>query len=210
MAWNRLRFARTTEALRATTIYMLGEPIIPTDGANANRLFLGNGSTAGGRALAFKDEVSGTAPGAVIGSAYAQYTANADITTPIPIDDTIPQNTEGTQILTVTLTPSSTMSKVRVRFQAWATHTAVQNVIAALFVGTAADAVRADVKTVPIASGNVGLGFEFEHTPGITTPVTYAIRVGPFNGTMRLNGSPSGRNFGGAAAATLVAEEIKG
>lgn len=61
MAWNRLRFARTTEALRAVTTYMRGEPIIPTDGANANRLFIGDGAMVGGRAIAFKDELAATA-----------------------------------------------------------------------------------------------------------------------------------------------------
>src|SRR5215207_2152491 len=38
---------------------MLGEPVIPTNGANANRPFIGDGSTPGGRALACLSDVGG-------------------------------------------------------------------------------------------------------------------------------------------------------
>lgn len=60
MAWNRLRFARTTEALRAVTTYMRGEPIMPTDGANANKLFVGDGSTVGGNRVFMAGDTFGT------------------------------------------------------------------------------------------------------------------------------------------------------
>jgi hypothetical protein len=49
MTWKRQQLARTTEALRAATTYMFGEPIIPTDGAYAGRLFIGDGVTLGGK-----------------------------------------------------------------------------------------------------------------------------------------------------------------
>lgn len=58
MVWKRLRIARTTEALRAVTTYFLGEPVIPRDGPDVNRLFLGDGATPGGRALAFRNDLS--------------------------------------------------------------------------------------------------------------------------------------------------------
>ena len=53
------------------------------------------------------------AAGAVIDSAYAEYTSNTDISSAIPIDDTIPQSGEGVEILTVSITPKSTTNKLR-------------------------------------------------------------------------------------------------
>ena len=38
-------------------------------------------------------------PGSIIQTAYAEYPANANLTVVIPSDDTIPQWTEGTEIL---------------------------------------------------------------------------------------------------------------
>jgi hypothetical protein len=48
--------------------------------------------------------------------ACAEYSANADLTMVIPSDDTIPQSTEGTEILTATITLKSTNSRVRAYF----------------------------------------------------------------------------------------------
>ena len=54
------------------------------------------------------DSLAPTSPsGSIINSAYGEYTANADLTATIPADDTIPQNTEGTEIVTATITPTS-------------------------------------------------------------------------------------------------------
>jgi hypothetical protein len=54
--------------------------------------------------------------GSVIQTSYAEYTANSNLTAVIPVDDTIPQNTEGTEILTATITPKFATSLILVRF----------------------------------------------------------------------------------------------
>jgi hypothetical protein len=149
-------------------------------------------------------------PGAVVQSAYAEYTANADLSAAIPLDDTIPQITEGTQILSAAITPSSTTSKIRARFQCqFIDNTAARNAMAALFLNSRTDALR----TAFSSSGGAGFAqvitLEHEHIPGATTAQTYSIRVGPQGGTIRLNGTGTARLFGGSSAATLVLEEIK-
>jgi hypothetical protein len=149
--------------------------------------------------------------------AYAEYTANADLTTAIPIDDTIPQNTEGTEIVTAAVTLKRASSRVRVRFQTFGRCVSGagddnRNWTAALFVDSTADALAAVAGG--IANDNSGTSvvastvLEFEHAPGSVGPFTYKIRVGPASGnTLRLNGTSS-RFYGGAAKATLVAEEV--
>jgi len=150
------------------------------------------------------------APAVAPNSAYAEYTTNADITTAIPIDDTIPQVGEGTQILSIVLSPSSVTSKVRIRFRGSAsTSLAVNNWVAALFVNGATDAVRSDYVTIDTTNYERPVMFEFEHTPGSTSAQTYTVRVGPQSNTLRLNGNPTSRLFGGTMAATIVGEEIR-
>lgn len=146
------------------------------------------------------------AVGSVINSTYAEYTTNANLSAAIPQDDTIPQNTEGTQILSASITPSSTSNKVRVRFQAYGASAAANTIIAAAFRGSVANAIQAVASTTAAANFFAPVGFEVEDSPATTSATTYTIRVG----VAYLNGSNTSRNFGGASRATLVLEEIKG
>jgi hypothetical protein len=148
----------------------------------------------------------------IIDRATAEYTSNADLTVAIPLDDTIPQVTEGTQILSVSITPKSTTNKVRVRFQGQVIANGALNLIGALFLNGGANAVRT-AYTTNAGSGGFAteLVLEYEHTPGATSAQTYTLRVGSHTGAaIRLNGSHTGRYFGGTSAATLIAEEIQG
>ncbi|KFC73188.1 putative membrane-anchored cell surface protein [Bosea sp. LC85] len=147
--------------------------------------------------------------GSIVDSAYAEYTANADLTATIPIDNTIPQVTEGTQIISQAITVDSASNKVRGRFSAGGTLSTSGVMIAAVFVDGGSDAIRARAKIVNSVNLREEIHFEFEHTPGVGAH-TYTIRVGPNTGTMRLNGITTTRELGGAQAATLVLEEIKG
>ena len=148
--------------------------------------------------------------GEILQSVFATpYTPNSDITTVIPSDDTIPQSSEGTQILSVSITPRSTTNKLRARMVGFASGSAGLYASVALFVNATADALHATSSYVGGAGFIIPVTLEWEWTPGATSSQTVNIRVGPSSGTLRMNGSHSGRFFGGVAAATLVVEEIK-
>lgn len=146
--------------------------------------------------------------GMIINRVYAEYATNADITAVIPLDDTIPQISEGTEIVTASITPKKTTSRIRVRFDAFGAGNA-QNIIAALFQDAIANALRAVAITAAGTSSPQVISLVFEHSPATTSSVTYRIRVGSASGTVRLNGGSLARFFGGVAAATLVLEEIQ-
>lgn len=143
----------------------------------------------------------------VVDRAYGSYTTNADIATVIPNDDTIPQSTEGTQILSVSITPKTTTNRVRVRVQGMFSNSAASNGIMALFNG-GAGAIAAVAQAVPSANVPGQLVLEHEYVPGATAAITFTVRVGPSSGTLRMNGATTGRLFGGVAATTIVVEEI--
>lgn len=144
-------------------------------------------------------------PQKLVQRAYAEYTTSASLTATIPYDDTIPLSTEGTQILSVTVTPANTTNRLRARFQGWGDIDGNVQAICAVFAGTTCLAASAN-------NGNTGLlCAEVEYVPGSTSAVTISVRVGPASGgTMRLNGTINigVRRFGGASRATLVVEEI--
>lgn len=148
--------------------------------------------------------------GCFIDSASATpYTANADIATVIPYDDTIPQVGEGTQILTVGITPKSATNKLRVTFRGGFSASGALYAIAALFVNGGANAVVADAVWVQAAGEVYIITTVYEYVPGVTTLQTLSARVGPSSGTIRANGTNAARRFGGVSACTLTVEEIK-
>lgn len=151
-----------------------------------------------------------TALGAVVDRAYAEYTANANLTAVIPGDDTVPQNTEGTQILSVSLTPKSTTNRVRLRFQCEFSASDVNVALGgAIFSSGSANALRASFASAYGASFAHPLVIEHEYVPGVTSALTFTVRVGPLSAnTVRLNGTMAGRLLGGAVGSTLVVEEI--
>ncbi len=159
--------------------------------------------------------------------AYQSYATNTSITTLIDRDDTLPENTEGTEILSASITLTRSNSRVRLRFQGWGTYLSGANDdglcwIAAMFdpngdciaAGASGPSVSNAISSNFPPTSNVVL--EVEVAPGTVGPHTYTVRVGKassggveiVSGTFRMNGSSSARWFGGAAAATLTVEEV--
>lgn len=148
--------------------------------------------------------------GAVVNSVLARYTATTALTVVLPEDATIPQVGEGTQILSVSITPSSNTSKLRARFKGSVSATSPIWAVAALFANGAANALAADLQYVNTANGVEHLVFEYEWVPGSTSAQTITLRVGPgAAGTIYMNQSTAAsQNLGGTVGATLIVEEI--
>lgn len=137
------------------------------------------------------------------------YTSNTNITTAIPFDDTIPQSSEGTQILSATITPRSTTNIIRARFRGNGTLAAPGQIIAAMFKAGTANAIVATYAACGTADFEQQLMLEHEFVPGSVSPLTISVNVGPSSGTLRMNGSTAQRYLGGVSTSTLIIEEIK-
>jgi hypothetical protein len=148
--------------------------------------------------------------GSIIQTVSATYTSNADLTATIPLDDTIPQITEGTEVVAVTITPTSAASTIEISFHAFGAASSASVLIAALFKDSGSNALQVS----SMIAGGSGLpdciSVNFLENAVNTSARTYRVRVGMSSGTCRLNGTLTSRLFGGAAAAYLVAREIKG
>src|SRR4029077_4212584 len=112
-------------------------------------------------------------PGGVIQTSYAEYTANSNLSAVIPIDDTIPQNTEGTEILAAAITPKFSSSRILVTFAGqWATSIVV-TMIAALFRDASASALAARVETEETNNFMRGVELTYMDSPSTTSAITY-------------------------------------
>jgi hypothetical protein len=135
------------------------------------------------------------------------YTSHAPT---IPVDDTIPQNTEGTEILTATITPRLTTSRLYVEgvVPIASDNTALRNLTVAIFRDSEANATRAYVVNVPVGAQLAVIPFKFSVPSTATTATTFRVRAGANAGAVYINGTASGRLLGGAQAAEILITEI--
>jgi hypothetical protein len=103
---------------------------------------------------------------------------NVQVSASIPLDATVPQNTEGTELTAIntTITPQSTSSKLRVTIEIPYVQSTTDLVTVALFRDSGASAVAAGWSDVGNAVGMVR--FSFEVTSGSLSATTFKVRAG--------------------------------
>lgn len=135
------------------------------------------------------------------------YTGFAQMTANIPLDDTIPQRTEGTEVISISLTPKSTTSRIRLRFAGSVYNSSTAGVVIALFQNSDTSALFANANSYGSSNVTNHMDFFYDHYPNTTSPVTYSVRIGTSAGYIRANALSNARILGGATFLNFVAEE---
>ena len=148
--------------------------------------------------------------GIVISQILTTSTASVvTCSTALPSDDSIPQNGEGTEVLTLAITPYSATSTLLIEFKsAITTDSSAVTVTTALFQDSTASAIAANSNAFPSSLGGT---FSLRHimTSGTTSSTTFKIRVGPSANTVYVNGNASGtRRMGGVSETRLTITEF--
>jgi hypothetical protein len=148
-------------------------------------------------------------PGETIQTADNWDGAVATGTTIIPVDDTIPQNTEGDQYLSQAITPTSAANVLDCSAQLYLANNTVSTVVAALFQDSTANALAAIDENASAASRITILNMRKTLLAGTTSATTFKVRAGGSGaGTTTFNGSGGTRDFGGVANSYLTIKEI--
>jgi len=127
--------------------------------------------------------------------------------TTITIDDSIPQKTEGLEVMTRSITPTSATNILKIDVVAYAS-TAGGSAVGALFQDSTADALAAISFT---SAGGEKHTFVFSHymVAGTTSSTTFKLNIGSNSGATTLNGASGSRVFGGRAASSITITELK-
>jgi hypothetical protein len=148
-------------------------------------------------------------PGNVLQVVSFQTGAVATGTTTIPLDDTIPQITEGTQFLSLTITPKNSSNKLVISVSLQLDKNNGNTYIAALFQDSNVDAIAAQFNGAFSAGISLPMAFTHYMTAGTTSPTTFTVRAGSDGaGTITLNGRGGGRIFGGVSVSSIVIAEV--
>lgn len=138
----------------------------------------------------------------VVDKVYSTHSGN------IPVDDTIPQISEGAEILSLSITPTSA-SNVLI-FDYNVTLASGGHLTFALFQNPTADAIYATSFDAP-SNLMYTPSFKYLQVAGTTSPTTFSIRAGrppPLTAIFAINGIDLGRRYGGVAAQVLTITEV--
>lgn len=154
--------------------------------------------------------VSNIADGNVKNIVSFQTGTSATGTTQVPVDDTIPQNTEGDQYMSLNFVPTNVNNEIRIEVQGIFASSGTPRFVMALFQDSTAGALMATINTLE------AIGIERIFTlstimkSGTTSLTTFKIRGGGNTAsTTTFNGDAGNRILGGVVNSFIRIEEIE-
>lgn len=131
-------------------------------------------------------------------------------TTTIPLDDTIPQNTEGTQFMSQAITPTSATNILYIHAILHLSNSVQGEIIAALFQDSTASALSVSSQYCDTATGRRTIHVTHRMVAGTTSSTTFKVRAGGDTaGTITFNGFSGARKFGGVYYSLMTVEECR-
>ena len=193
----------------------LGDNFLIEDGGTD-----GSGTNAGDDICLEKDlqvipagdiiSISGVAGGGkIVQSLYSEYAGEATLSTTIPLDDTIPQVGEGTELFSQAITASNGSNIIEISAIVHGAPQGTATLIAALFLDGGGDAIYACVLGHDGVGGNQSDNgtLRYRVAAADTSAHTYTVRVGCNSGAWFPNSNASGDKFAGTAKCTMVVTE---
>lgn len=168
------------------------------------------------------EEISGTAEtldlsvvggglsgsGLLVQHVYAEDRTYQTVSATVPHDDTIMQNTEGTEIVTVSITPLSASSILEVTGHVVFNSGSTSYIAFGLFRDSIADAL--DVSCSALTGSDYCDTIPLHHrvVAGSVSLTTFKLRAGPQSGSIYINGNSGGRIQGGAYKTYIQVKEL--
>jgi hypothetical protein len=135
-------------------------------------------------------------------------------TTIIPFDDTIPQNTEGDEYMTLAITPTNVNNILLIDVCFQSSVLTGHGVVVALFQDSTANALASAFSYEYNSGGGTyseyPVCFTHKMSAGTTSSTTFKVRAGVMTaGTLTFNGHAGARRLGGVTESSITIMEIK-
>jgi|TARA_R110002033_G_scaffold170081_1_gene212108 hypothetical protein len=175
-------------------------------------------TVSGSGTIALTNQLSGMTSasmpsGSVIQVKNFQTSAVITGTGHIPNDNTTPLNSEGFEVMSLAITPTSATSTLIIEVIAITSHTHDVIQYAALFQDLASVAKASTMQYFNQTYSNITQVFTHKMTAGTTSSTTFKLRVGGHGastGTTTFNGRSSAGRLGGTLSSSITITEIKG
>lgn len=152
--------------------------------------------------------VGGTPAGTLVQRTHTSLASVVAVAADIPVDDSAPGSTEGTQVLTHNHTPLAAGNQLLIRVVLLlSTAGGSPSAVVALFKDSETSARAAVVVDGPVFTT---VTLEYVMTAGATSAISFKVRAGNGGGTIYVNGDNSGaRLFNTLSKSTITVEELK-
>jgi hypothetical protein len=149
--------------------------------------------------------------GDVVQVVRTQTGAMATGTGTIPLDDTIPQISEGTEFMTAAITPAAASNLLQIDVVFNGSNSAgAGTMIVALFRDATTDALACAAQVMANSGVLTHVRFLHRVTAGSTAATTFRVRAGfSTAATVTFNGSLGARLFGGVMSSSITVTEIR-
>jgi len=202
-------------AVNANGGVKLTEGTAPSTAASQGALYTKD--SGGQPELFYREESDGTEvqitnggslnSGAIVQVLNVLETDKITCDTALPFDDTIPQKTEGNEVMTLAITPKSATNKLKIDVICFGSSQAT-DVIAALFQDDTAGALACGT-TMPTTQYIACVTFTYYMTAGTTDETTFKVRFGGASVNAYLNGYFNGNRYlGGSLTSSMTITEI--
>lgn len=193
--------AGTMTATEPTTAGQVSKPLILADTSSSGNFVNYRGSIVS----------SITTQSTVVQRVSTQTGAVATGSTALPIDDTIPQITEGDEFMTLAIAPLNVNNKLEIKVTvtgAISTAASYGGYVVALFQDATANALAAMFCATAAFNTIQGtITFSYVMTAATTSTTTFRVRCGVPTGTFTFNGQGGTRTFGGASVSSIQVTE---
>lgn len=150
------------------------------------------------------------ATGSIVQTVFASTGSLVTGATTIPMDNSIPQQSEGVEAITVAITPTDAGNDLLVEAGGFFAHDANSDITLALFRDATADAIGATMATPSTSDKCQGGSIAAKVAAGGTSATTFKLRAGSNGaGTLSINGRAAGQLFGGVGYTWIKVTEIK-
>jgi hypothetical protein len=129
-------------------------------------------------------------------------------TTLIPLDNTIPQITEGTEFMTLAITPKDAASLLEITVVVQGSASSITSLIASLFQDATANALCALHTLIGTINTSSTITMVHVMPAGTTSATTFRVRAGTnVAGTLTFNGGSGAQLLGGVNASSITIKE---
>jgi hypothetical protein len=168
------------------------------------------GGISGTDGIKFPDGTLQTTAAGMVQQVNTQTTAWRQCNTLIPRDNSIPQQSEGDQVMSLSITPKAATNKLKIEVVANLTRVwAGWGVTAALFQDAQSNALAVGHSDVSAFGRLINVVFTHYMNAGTTLPTTFKVRVGTDAGDAYFNGTNTGGLFGGRFVSSITITEYQ-
>jgi hypothetical protein len=146
--------------------------------------------------------------GHLVQTVVSYYNSYTNGSTTKAYNDTLPTSSDGTEIVTVSITPKSASNVLRVSAQVIGALGAASGMTVWVLRDSVANALGAAYVTPPSGDYGIVVPLTIDEVASNIVATTFKLRVGSTSGTWYINGTSAGRRHGGAMKTFIRVDEV--